>query len=474
MHRSAFSRTLTALLLCCVSICAVAQTAGDFKIDSVRLNPILPGSDVFINVRFSESLDAGHSEDLLTSNVTVKTLPSDTTLAVRSVGRAGGTARLLQINLGPPPLPAATSGDTEVEVCFATLNFINSDDGATAAASRVCGKGMILSPANVADELEKQFEVLSETEKTQEERNIFASGFVANGEGGDAEGGAEVNLNSNDLGVRGLTAFMRLKKATAEEADPKHLEIGINQRTTSLIGRGSLGEIRRLRAIMLDTTKPDSERAQAAADFRDLLRKRQERLLGGMFFDFGGKIETQALDFDVTNFVGEGAFQIQSRTKSLFGSKKGFWRFRLMPAAVELGYNVSQQPPAGSEAAAIDPDWLARFKFGGVFTLFYKNRSEGPALFRRVEFDLQAVDRYLFRREVQFDEETKANTTTDRGHKPWFQAGLKVYFTDPEEGSGGMRSGIRLSYNRGSLPPVFANTKSFQFGFVLESTETKK
>lgn len=474
MLRSRYSRMLTPLLLCCMSICAVAQAADGLEIESVRLNPIITGSDVFINVRFTGRLDVSHSEDLLTSNVTVKTLPSNTALAVRSVGRAGGTARLLQINLGPPPLPASARNDTEVEVCFATLNFIPSAGGTATTTSPVCGKGMILSPTNVAAELEKQFAVLSETEKTQEERNIFASGFVANGEGGDAEGGAEINLNSNDLGMRGLTAFMRLKKATAEEADPKHLEIGINQSTTSLIGRGSLAEIRRLRAIMLDTTKPDTERAQAAADFRDLLRKRQERLLGGMFFDFGGKIETQALDFDVTNFVGEGAFQIQSRTKSLFGSKKGFWRFRLIPAAVELGYNVSQQPPDGGEAAAIDPDWLARFKFGGVFTLFYKNRSEGPALFRRIELDLQAVDRYLFRREVQFNEEMRANTTTDRGHKPWFQAGLKVYFTDPEEGSSGMRSGFRLSYNRGSLPPVFADTKSFQFGFVLESTESKK
>lgn len=463
-------RIFAVMLLCFGCVVARAQTTEELKIDRLQLDTL--ASELVVEVRFSARLDTGHPEDLNASNATVQTLPSNTSLTVRAVNRVIAAPRRLQIFF-PVGQAAPASTETGLKVCFARLHFIAAD-GTAGVASNVCSEGMILNAANDAAELEKQFEVLSETEKTQEERNIFASGFVANGEGGDAEGGAEVNLNSNDLGVRGLTAFMRLKKATAEEADPKHLEIGINQRTTSLIGRGSLGEIRRLRAIMLDTTKPDSERAQAAADFRDLLRKRQERLLGGMFFDFGGKIETQALDFDVTNFVGEGAFQIQSRTKSLFGSKKGFWRFRLMPAAVELGYNVSQQPPAGSEAAAIDPDWLARFKFGGVFTLFYKNRSEGPALFRRVEFDLQAVDRYLFRREVQFDEETKANTTTDRGHKPWFQAGLKVYFTDPEEGSGGMRSGIRLSYNRGGLPPVFANTKSFQFGFVLESTETKK
>ena len=469
MHRFLRLRTFAILLLCFACISARAQTTEELKIVSLQLDTVDP--DPVVEVRFSALLDKSHPEDLNASNATVNTLPGNMSLPVASINRTE-SARRLKVKL-PAGQAVPVGTENGVKVCFTSLHFLAAD-GMDGVASNLCGEGMILTTANVANELEKQFKVLSQTEKTSEEKNIFASGFVANGEGGDAEGGAEVNLNSNDLGVRGLTAFMRLKKATAEEADPKHLEIGVNQSTTSLIGRGSLAEIRRLRAIMLDATKTDPERAKAAADFRDLLRKRQQRLLGGMFFDIGGKIETQALNFDVTNFVGEGAFQIQSRTKSLFGSKKGFWRFRLMPAAMELGYNVSQQQPSGSEAPAIDPDWLARFKFGGVFTLFYKNHSEGPALFRRVELDVQAVDRYLFRREVQFDEETKANTTTDRGHKPWFQAGLKIFFTDPEEGSGGMRSGFKLTYNRGSLPPVYADTKSFQFGFILESTESKK
>jgi hypothetical protein len=455
------------LLLCFACVIARAQTADELKIVNLQLDTL--ASELVVEIRFSASLDRNHPEDLNPSNATVETLPANTGLTVRAVNRVIAAPRRLQIFFAAGQAPAAT--ETGVKVCFKSLHFVAAD-GTEGVASDLCGDGMILLFTNRLQALDQQFEVLSNTEKTSAERNIFASGFVANGEGGDAEGGAEVNLNSNDLGVRGLTAFMHLKKATAEEADPKHLEIGINQSTTSLIGRGSLTKIRELRAIMLDTTKPDDERANAAKAYKELLQKRQQRLLGAMFFDFGAKIETQALDFDVTNFVGEGAFQIQSRTKRLFGMKSGFWRFRLMPAATELGYNVSQQPPAG--APAIDPDWIARFKFGGVFTLFYKSNSEGPALFRRVELDVQAVDRYLFRREIQFNEETMANTTTDRGHKPWLQADFKIYFTDPEEGSGRLRSGFKVTYNRGSLPPVFADTKSFQFGFILESTESKK
>jgi hypothetical protein len=170
---------------------------------------------------------------------------------------------------------------------------------------------------------------------------------------------------------------------------------------------------------------------------------------------------------------------LQSRTKKLFGSTNGFWRFRLIPAGAELGYNMSNaaeaQATAAGGPAAPDTNWIARFKFGGVFTLFYRNNSETAGLLKRVELNLQAVDRYLFRREAQFDQETMKLTTTNRGFKPWYQADLRVYLTDPEEGTpGGLRTGFKLTFNRGSLPPVFAATKSFQFGFILESTEKQK
>jgi hypothetical protein len=463
-------RTLGLLLFCFASLVARAQTTEELKIVSVQLDTL--ATELVVEVSFSARLAPNHPEDRNRSNVSVETLPSNTNLDVREVKQVIAAPRRLQIFFTTgQAVPAST--ETRLKVCFTSLHFIAAD-GTLGIASNVCSEGIILNAANVEAEQKRAFELFSEMEKTAEERNIFANGFVANGEGGDSEGGAEINLNSNDLGVRGLTAFMRLKKATAEEADPKHLEIGINQTSTNLLDKAGLRKLEEYYNIIRDPSSKPTEKDEARAAAKELLQKRQNRLLGGMFFDFGGKIETQALDFDVTNAVGEGAFQIQSRTKRLFGSNKGFWRFRLMPAAFELGYNVSQQPPAGSEAAAIDPDWLARFKFGGVFTLYYKNHSEGPALFRRVQFDVQAVDRYLFRREVQFDNETMANTTTDRAHKPWLQADFKIFFTDPEEGSGGLRTGFKLSYIRGSLPPVFAHTKSFQFGFVLESTETKK
>jgi hypothetical protein len=431
-----------------------------------------------VEVRFSAPLDRAHSEDLNASNVTVKTLPSGTPLTVKTVSRVGGTPRRLQIFFTPATLPAGSASDSQIEVCFATLHFVASDGSPATTSSPLCEKGTILNSANVAAELERQFQVLAKTEKTSEEKNIFASGFATKGEGGNAEGGAEINLNSNDLNVHGLTAFMRLKKATAENADPKNFEVGLNQSTTNLIGKGDLALIRQYIAVMRDPSASDDDKQKAAQSFRDLLNKRQRRLLGGMFFDFAAKLEGQALNFDVTNFVGDGSFQLQSRTKKFFGSTNGFMRFRLMPAGLEVGYKVSNDPAAQQAAAASqnmqNQNWLARFKFGGVLTLFYKNNSETAGPFKRLELNLQAVDRYLFRREVMFDQTTMTNIATAKGNKPWYQADLRVYFTDPDEGTAGLRAGFQLSFKRGSLPPVFSQTKSFQFGFILESTEQKK
>jgi hypothetical protein len=477
MLRTLHVRTLVILLLCMGSINIQAQTTEELRISSIQLDTL--ASELVVEVRFSSRLDKNHSEDLNSSNVTVTTLPSNTNLNVRSVSRVTETPRRLQIFFTSPTLPAASAGDNQIRVCFTALHFISADGTPATTTSQVCEMGMILTRTNRTAEMDKQLKVLQETEKTSEEKNIFASGFVVNGEGGDAEGGADINLNSNDLGVRGLTAFARLKKATAEEADPKSFEIGINQRSTSLIGRGSLSLIRQYRAIMLDPTKSEAEKDAAEQGYKELLQKRQRRILGGVFFDLGVKIEAQALSFDVTNIVGDGMLQLQSRTKRLFGSKNGFVRFRLIPAGMEFGYNLSDNATAQTNAEGAaqntdNTDWIARFKFGGVLTLFYKNNSESAGFIKRVELDVQAVNRYLFRREVAFDETTMMNTSTDRGNKPWFQANLKIFFTDPEEGTPGMRTGFKLSYNRGSLPPVFADTKSFQFGFIMESTENKK
>jgi hypothetical protein len=453
-------RYLLCLCLLAVGVSAQAQTK-EYKISQVDLSPEQGTRNVVLRVTFTDDLDQKHPEDLTPGNiVSLKSQTSNAALTrLGPVERDPLNERRLTFTVDlSQTLPPAS--DNKVEVCFREIHFVDADG--TPHANAVCGTGDIIREVDAA-RLERQLKVLKDTPqaKSSDEKNIFASGFSTKSDGGDAEGGAEIHLNSNDLGVPGLLASLHLRKATAEGADPKNFELELKQRSTWIFGASKIAEVR----DALD--KGNIEEAQK------LTEAYRKRVLSSIRLDLGGKLEAEALGFDVTNFVGDGSLKILSRTKTLFGSRSGFYKFRLIPAGLEAGYNLGKADEAA--AAAIDPklaqelaevDWITRFKAGAGFTLFYRN-PESKLPFKRVEVDLQGVYRYLFNREVKFDESTQKNILTDRGHKPWFQGDLKFFLADSERG----RAGFKLTFTRGSLPPVFATTKSFQFGIIFETAE---
>lgn len=114
-------------------------------------------------------------------------------------------------------------------------------------------------------------------------------------------------------------------------------------------------------------------------------------------------------------------------------------------------------------------DWIARYKFGGTYTLYYQNPTE-TGLFSRIELELKAAGRYLFFDEATFDKAKKLYAVTEKGFKPWYEANLNLFFMS----KGSIRPGFKLTFNRGGLPPVFTDTRTFQYGFVIESTEGDK
>jgi hypothetical protein len=332
----------------------------------------------------------------------------------------------------------------------------------TPHVSGVCGTGDLITPANINAKLALQLKKLEDTPeaKSSDEKNIFASGFTTKGDGEDVEGGAEIHLNTS-LGIPNLFAALHLLKGTGENSDPKNFELELKHRTTFIFGRKSLADAR----DALDAG--DFARAQR------LTNEYRKRIFSSIHLDLGAKLEAEALSFDVANFVGEGTVKVLSRTKTLFGSKSGFYKFRLIPGGLEVGYNLGKGDEA--LAAAVDPklaeqlkevDWITRYKAGAGLTFFYRN-IESKLPFKRIEVDLQGVYRYLFTREVKFDETTRKNILTDKGSKPWFQGDLKFFLADTDAG----RVGFKLTFNRGSLPPVFAQTKSFQFGLIFETSE---
>jgi hypothetical protein len=458
------------LILSVFYVNSFAQLATkEYKISTVTFTFLPTSGGVFLEVTFTDNLDLTQTSDLSVTNiVSIKAQPSGTDLTplpdnAGNIQTVLGHPRRLKIPIDQTKrLPA--DDDATVDICFRQIHFIDAD--MTSHVMSVCGTGDLTTPANLKSKVTMQLEkVKDEPEaKSSDERNIFASGFTTKGEGEDAEGGAEIHLNSKDLGVPNLFASLHLRKGSGEEADPKNFELGVTHRTTFIFGRQKLAEARD------ELDKGNTTKAQTLID------EYQKRLFSSIHLDLGGKLEAEALGFDVANFVGEGTSKILSRTKRLFGSKSGFYKFRLIPAGLELGYNLGKTDEEA--AAAIDPklaaelaevDWITRYKAGANFTLFYRN-VESKLPFKRIEVDLQGVYRYLFNREVKFDETTQKNILTDKGHKPWFQGDLKFFLADNDRG----RVGFKLTFNRGSLPPVFAQTKSFQFGLIFETSEDEQ
>jgi hypothetical protein len=359
-------------------------------------------------------------------------------------------------------IPSAPPSGEQVRVCFAILHSIDSG-GKPETVTQACATGDILTVGNIAAHRDAQLQTLQNTPKSSSEKNIFASGYLDAGSG-KSQGGTDISLNSNDLGIGGLTAYMQLKKATATGADPKTQSIGLNWRMASVFGNKQFDQIEQHISAYGNS---QSQAELKAAD--DMMRDFQKRTWSAITVDAGLKIEGEALNFNVANSLGDITVSILSRTKALGSSRKGFWKSKLVPVRFEGGKPMHTQQTVVVAATSPPPQWLGRYKIGGEFTLFYANPdATGPV--KRIEFNAGVVDRQLFIREPVISTTNSTVTSLTTGNKPWAQADFKVFFADTQSG----RYGIRFNYERGSLPPVYAATKVFQIGLVMETTDDIK
>ena len=198
----------------------------------------------------------------------------------------------------------------------------------------------------------------------------------------------------------------------------------------------------------------------------ELIRARQQNVIAGWLIDVAGKLEGDPTNFDVTNFVAESGFHLQTMTRGFLG-RRGFWRGYVVPAGIEVGQSLGTTVPTPVDPE-VEPEVnrIARYKAGAGFTVFYDNPGTQLPL-RRVEIDINGVMRQLFLTESRFNGETNLTDTTDKGFNGYAQIDFKVFFVETIAG----RYGFKLSFNRGRLPPVYADVNSFDFGFLVESRD---
>ena len=130
-----------------------------------------------------------------------------------------------------------------------------------------------------------------------------------------------------------------------------------------------------------------------------------------------------------------------------------------MPAGFELGHNLT-----GTQTVNAERGSLARYKLGGQLNLHYQARDSA----RRVEFEALTIHRVLFMDENGVDVKTNRVITIHSGSKNWTEASLRFYFGETILNH---RIGIKVDYQRGYLPPVYAQTKTFKYGLIFESMD---
>jgi hypothetical protein len=208
----------------------------------------------------------------------------------------------------------------------------------------------------------------------------------------------------------------------------------------------------------------------------------QKTYFRSIYFDNGlsyeGDISNGSLS-NISNILYGGDLWVNTAVRPL-SKDSGFFNFRILPIGVEAGYNVSANAstplsgapstatPSGSIPAANYS--LVRLKSGATFTL----STESPystAKSARVDLELSAVDRYLFEKELLYDSKASSYSSTGTGNKYWAQVALMVLGKPIGGGALSGRPGLRLAFQRGSLPPVYAFTKVFTISLIFETND---
>lgn len=438
---------------------AFAQANADNNtITSARLFDAQP--PLYLDIMFSNT-PANAAQDLLASNVHFTTSPETLTppLAVSTISLIGGTPNGVRIVFSNTP-PVSISS---MQVCLDNVTFSEAS-GQTQTISHVCSSVQIITPAAAVAEKQKLLQTMQAVPKTNQEKNIFGSGFITTASSG-TQGGLDLNLNSNDLGVKGMTASLQTIKTSLPGGDPQNFEVGMNFSNAYVFGKAQLAQAEK--DLRLMSQNPNN--TFALTDYNTQMDNLQDRTLSALLVDFSGRLEGGATSFNVVNYVGDGEIALQSRTKTLFTSK-GYWQFRLVPFGLEGGKNVQESLTTGTTSTPVsgNEDAVARLKGGATLALFYDD-PQSLLPFKRIELNLYTVQRYLFLREAEITS-AKATPIFQDGYRPWYEADLLVYLAEMPSG----RYGFRLAYTNGSLPPSFAITKSFQFGFVFETADNAK
>jgi hypothetical protein len=418
--------------------------------------PQTPSITEFFIVWTNSPVSLPYANVTLSANTLVRPAPDQVKIIVNGVAVTALQVTLDQfaggftIKLDPSAnIGDATKADISIPVQFTA-------DGPPITLIKLGGD--VLSPKQRQDAANAALQSATK-DKTSDEKNIFVGLNVADPVDGAVEGDAEIHLNGAfSQFSQNLRMSANLRKSSAEKADSRQFDIGLHLEFNHNFLGDSVRSIQNAAsAYEKDPTPSRQASLQMAIDGM------QKRFWLAYSVDSAVRFEGDPTSFKVTNAVVDLPLQFISRTMNVLGSTDGWWFFRAMPAGFEGGQNL------GSENPAKEKYTIARYKAGAAFGLFWKAPKQNSAFIKKVMLEAQGVDRYLFREESGFDPVSQTAISIADGNKYYIQADVKVYLASTPQGN----YAFRASYARGGLPPIFADTKTFRYGFVFESPDKK-
>ncbi len=334
--------------------------------------------------------------------------------------------------------------------------------------------GPIYNPSNIQTWVDATSKALAPS-KTTEEKDLFAGfNFAIPSKSNDAGSQGDFVFNRTvaslprqisstgfaDSGMLGL----KLKKGSQDGKDPKHFSMGFSFRKTRLLIASAD------RKTIFDALNSDSPIGNN--DAVRALGNATKPFFRAFLLDYGLQMESDVTSLglgNVSNMIGDLKPQFATASHAIAGNS-GFFNLRFMPAGLEIGHNLSAPDAKDANAKSIELGSLVRIKSALEARLFYDSKVDTSFL-NRVEMSTSVANRFLLQDEIAYDAKTRKNVATANGAKPWVQVDFKI-FAGPR--IGGIRPGFKLTYQRGSLPPLYATTKVFTYGLVFESAEDSR
>jgi hypothetical protein len=323
--------------------------------------------------------------------------------------------------------------------------------------------------------------------KTTEEKHLFMSPAVS------APGGMMGEAAVNPVLFRGNLMKMNrpfnliefsanMAKGSAERADPNFFNMGLNFRKVIPLQRKKAHRLldaaeeieRRVEAARLDgrlgEAEADALSQTLSSALKDLDGFRQSFVRALVVTPFSPRAEMNLRGLrpgPVINFVNTSDVELRTGSKQMM-IPHVFWSLKLTPLALESGVTLRQQ-----DLPALKGRGILRLNTAAEARLALHFPCMTDLLANRIQFDLKAVNRHLFREESAFDRVRERYDARARGNRTAFQVDAKYVFgfTTPIPRFK-RHPALVVTYKNGFFPPSYIYNNAVTFHFAFESADS--